>query len=86
MQIEDLGNGCYRVSLHELQQARSNVTTKDVLLPLLKDPKYREFEVLCRFIPSWLLLEIMDCRLPGEIKKLPDGTMRVRITRKLGCG
>jgi len=84
--LEDLGEGQYRISLHEVQRPGSIVKTKDFLMPLLKDPKYRGIEVLCLKVPSWLVLEIMDCRLPGEIEKLGDGTMRVRISKALGCG
>jgi len=84
--LEDLGEGRYRVSLHAVQQPGSPVKTKDFLLPLLKDPRYRVIDVLCRHVPSWLVIEIMDCRLPGEIEKLGEGQMRVRISRALGCG
>lgn len=84
--LEDLGEGRYRVSLHAIQQPGSVAKTKDLLLPLLKDPRYKQFEILCRHVPSWLVIEIMDCRLPGQIEKLADGTMRVKIWRAGGCG
>ncbi len=84
--LEDLGEGRYRISLHAIQQPGSVVKTKDFLLPMLKDPQYKEFEILCHHVPSWLVIEIMDCRLPGEIEKLADGSMRVKIWRTGGCG
>ena len=84
--LEDLGNGQYRISLHEIQRPGSTITTKEVLMPLIQEPKYRAIEVLCQSVPSWLVLEIMDCRLPGEIEKLADGTMRVSISKASACG
>ena len=84
--LEDLGNGEYRVHLYRLQEGGASVNTKEFLLPLLRDTRYSGFEVPCKHVPSWLVLEIFDCRLPGEIKRQEDGSMTVRIRRSHGCG
>lgn len=55
----EISNGYYRVSLKEIQANKSGFTSKQVLLPFLRQGMFYSLEILCNHIPPWLETELM---------------------------
>ncbi len=82
----DLGNGRMRISIEEIQTEGSRVTSRDVLMPLLISGRFKELEILCKHVPSWLAMEISSCEYGGEIEQVSPDQMRVTVTASASCG
>lgn len=81
--VVETGPGCYQVSLKDIQQSGSGLTSKQILQPLLNKSFYM-VEVLCNHIPPWLEAEWTCGRLDCRAEKVAEG---VRLTiRKQNCG
>ena len=82
-QIEPLetGDGCYRISLKEIQASNSGVTSKQVLLPFLRKGKFYTLEVVCNHVPPWLEAELAVGNLSGHIEKVSKDEVRVIIAK-----
>lgn len=81
--IVETGPGCFRVSLKDIQQNGSGLTSKQVLQPLLTG-NYYQVEVLCSHIPPWLEAEKESGRLDCQSERLENGIKLV--IRKQSCG
>ncbi|HWR44806.1 Fe-only nitrogenase accessory AnfO family protein [Sporomusa sp.] len=81
--VVETGPGCYQVSLKELQQSGSGLTSKQVLQPLLNGSFYH-VEVLCSHIPPWLEAEWVSGRFDCNVERLADGVKLV--IKKQSCG
>lgn len=81
--IVETGPGCFRVSLKDIQQSGSGLTSKQVLQPLLTR-NYYEVEVLCSHIPPWLEAEWESGRLDCKAERFENGVKLV--IRKQRCG
>ncbi|GBF35166.1 AnfO protein, required for Mo- and V-independent nitrogenase [Desulfocucumis palustris] len=79
----DMGNGCYSISIKEIQEAGTGITTKQVLLPFLRQGDFYRLEVLCNHIPPWLKMEIMGSGLTCEVEKVATGEVRLVIGKKV---
>lgn len=79
---EDLGNGCYRISLKEIQQKNSQFTSKQVLLPFIRQGKFYGLEVICNHIPPWLEIELISDNLNSQIEKNDLGEIKINIAKK----
>ncbi len=81
--IVETGTGCYQVSLKDIQQSGSGLTSKQVLQPLLHGNFYL-VEVLCSHIPPWLEAEGVCGRWDCKVERLSEG---VKVTiKKPNCG
>jgi Fe-only nitrogenase accessory protein AnfO len=81
--IEETGPGCFRVSLHAIQQNGSGLTSKQILQPLLAG-NYYLVEVLCNHIPPWLEAEQLSGRLKCTTNRTAEG---IKLTiQKQCCG
>ncbi|MDA8236074.1 MAG: nitrogenase [Clostridia bacterium] len=78
----DTGNGCYKISLKDIQQSNSGVTSKQVLIPFIRKGKFYSLEVVCSHVPPWLESELASGNLTGEIEKLGNNEVRVMISKK----
>lgn len=81
---EDLGNGCFSISIQEIQQANSGVTSKQVLQPLLRRSGWYRLEVRCAHMPPWLEAEAMLGNFIYATKKTASG-ITVTLQKKV-CG
>lgn len=80
---EDLGDGCYRLSIIEIQEADMGITSKQALQPILRQGNFSKLEVICRHVPPWLEVETMFGDLMCVTEKLGPGEERVIISRKV---
>lgn len=81
--IEETGPGCFRVSLQDIQQSGSGLTSKQILQPLLAG-NYYLVEVLCNHIPPWLEAEQLSGRLDCKTSRSAQGL--TLIIQKQRCG
>ena len=58
--LENKGEGCYFISIAEVQRSGGGVTSKQVLLPILQQGAFRELEVRCTHAPPWLEAEAVN--------------------------
>ncbi len=75
--------GCFRVSLKDIQQSGSGLTSKQILQPLLAG-NYYLVEVLCSHIPPWLEAEQLSGRLDCKTNRSAEGLKL--IIQKKHCG
>ncbi|MDF2875794.1 MAG: Fe-only nitrogenase accessory protein AnfO [Sporomusa sp.] len=81
--VVETGPGCYQVSLKELQQNGTGMTSKQVLQPLLNGNFYL-VEVLCSHIPPWLEADWACGKFDCKAERLADGVKL--IIKKQSCG
>ncbi|MDF2569729.1 MAG: Fe-only nitrogenase accessory protein AnfO [Sporomusa sp.] len=81
--IVETGPGCYQVSLKDVQQSGSGLTSKQVLQPLL-NANFYQIEVLCSHIPPWLEAEWACGRLDCNVERQAKGVKL--IIKKQSCG
>jgi len=82
---EELANGYYRISIKQIQEIESGITSKQVLLPFLRQGNYYQLEVICSHIPPWLETETLTGNLVCESEKIAPGEVRL-VVRKKVCG
>ncbi|MCM1566874.1 MAG: hypothetical protein FNP40_10430 [Dehalobacter sp. 4CP] len=81
--IREISSGHYVVSLEEIQENHLQVTTKQVLLPFLRQKKFRVLEVICNHIPQWLEPELIACRCSLQICRQDEGRVELIVTPAL---
>lgn len=82
---KEIENGCFQISIKEIQEADSGVTSKQILLPLLQKTVWYRLEVICNHIPPWLEGEAMLKGYRYEIHKRGPADMRLLLQKKV-CG
>lgn len=75
-------NGYYRISIKEIQENDTGITSKQVLLPFLRKGKFNSIEILCNHVPPWLQAELMGGGYSGEIEKIDQKEVRIILSRK----
>ena len=78
-------NGDYYISIKEVQENSGGITSKQVLLPFLRQGKFYSLEVVCNHVPPWLEMELTGDSLTGRIEKVAPMEIHIYI-RKRGCG
>jgi len=79
----DLGNGYYSISLTEVQQKNSSFTSKQVLLPFLKEGKFYSLEIICSHVPKWLEAEILAGRFTSRVEPINPREMKITLEKKV---
>jgi len=80
---EHLGDGFYRISIKEIQETDSSVTSKQVLASFLRQANYYQLEVLCNHVPRWLETEAMLGSLNYLCEKIAPGEIRLTLRKQL---
>jgi len=78
----EITDGCYQISLKEVQEGKAGITTKQALLPFLRKGDFYELEVLCNHIPPWLEAELAAGNFHGEKSKTGINEFKITITKK----
>lgn len=78
----DMGNGCYKISLKDIQTNNTGFTSKQVLQPFLRKGGFYALEVLCSHVPLWLEAELAAGSMNGVIEKISSEEVKVTITKK----
>lgn len=78
----ETSNGCYFISLKEIQANNTGFTSKQALLPFLREGKFYSVEVVCSHVPPWLEAELAGGIFSANVEKLSKDELRVIITKK----
>jgi len=78
----ETANGCYRISLKEIQANNVGVTSKQVLLPFLRQAKFYSLEVLCSHVLPWLEVELAGGTLAWVTETIAKDEIKITITPK----
>ncbi len=79
--LNDLGGGRYQISIKEIQESGSGITSKQVLAPILRSCNFAELQIDCTHIPPWIECEFISGTLQGKIEKLGLNKTEVIIYR-----
>lgn len=82
---KEIENGCFQISIKEIQESDSGVTSKQILLPLLQQTAWYQMSIHCNHIPPWLEGEAMLKGYRYEIQKRGPGDLLL-LLRKTVCG
>jgi len=82
---EEVSEGCYQISIKDIQQNRHGLTSKQVLLSFLRKGVFYSLEVLCSHIPPWLHTEILSGGIKGKIERISCNEVKVLINKKCCC-
>ncbi|CFX69924.1 Nitrogenase iron-iron, accessory protein AnfO [Syntrophomonas zehnderi OL-4] len=77
----ETSHGCYSISLKDIQNRNTKITSKQILFPLLKNEQVRNLEIICSHIPPWLEIKLISGELEGTIEKITSNEFRVTIHR-----
>lgn len=77
-------DGRYQISLKEIQEGNTGITTKQALLPFIRKGEFYELEVLCSHVPPWLEAELAAGNLRKE-KSMIGNEIKITITKKCCC-
>jgi len=77
-QIEE---GYFLISIKEIQENNTGVTTKQVLLPFVRKGEFEKLEILCNHIPPWLEAEAAQGNCVCQLEKLSPKDVKVTITK-----
>lgn len=80
--VEEVSPGCYFIDLKKVQQSSAGVTSKQVLLPLLRKEGFTSIDILCKHIPPWLEGELLTKKMVYEINTIGAGEMKINIQTK----
>lgn len=75
--------GCYNVNLKEIQKNDGEITSKQILLPFLKNSTFFELRVICAHIPPWFENEFERLKLKSYNRKLGEGSYEVIIHKRI---
>lgn len=78
---QKIAPGHYRISLIEVQSKNSGLTSKQLLLPWLRNRQFSMLEVVCSHVPPWLEGELASGGICGEIRKSGPGEYVVTIKK-----
>jgi len=77
-------NGDFYISIKEIQENGSGITSKQVLMNVLREAKFYTLEILCNHLPPWLELELKDGKLVGRVEKKSPTETHVYVSKR-GC-
>lgn len=77
-------NGDFYISIKEIQENGGGITSKQVLMPVLRQGNFYSLEVLCNHLPPWLEVELKDGNLVGRVEKLTPTETHIYISKR-GC-
>lgn len=77
-----LSEGKYSISLKDIQESSSGITSKQVLVPFLQQGKFSILTVTCAHVPPWLDCELRSGRFSGDIVKLGINHYEITLHNK----
>jgi len=79
-QIDKFGN--YTIDLKKLLQEDGTVSSKQILIPFLKEEKFESLEVVCDHVPKWFDRELSDMGYNSHTITRKDGNISSTIYPK----
>ena len=78
---EERSPGSLFISIKEIQETDIGITSKQALLQVVRQGKFRELEVVCAHVPPWLELEALEQGYGMLAEKLDSGGFRVILSQ-----
>ena len=78
----EISAGCYSISIKDVQEKNTGITSKQVLLPFLRKNTFYSLEVICNHVPPWMEAELIGGNLAGEVAKLGENEYKVVLSKK----
>ncbi|PKM81970.1 MAG: nitrogenase cofactor biosynthesis protein NifB [Firmicutes bacterium HGW-Firmicutes-14] len=79
----EIGDGRYYISLTEIQESSSGVTSKQALRPFLRKGEFYELEIDCKHVPPWLEAEMTVGSLTGKITRMGNARFKIIVGKKM---
>lgn len=73
--------GYFFISIKEMQEKNSGVSSKQVLRQFLRNGGFRTLTVVCSHVPPWIEADAAICGLSCETEQLGKNEFTVRISR-----
>ncbi|MDR3588809.1 MAG: Fe-only nitrogenase accessory AnfO family protein [Negativicutes bacterium] len=77
----EVAPGHWSVSIKEVQEQESGITSKQVLLPILRRLAFTSLAIDCNHLPPWLEVEITGRGLVFQTEKLGGNHYKVIVSR-----
>ena len=77
--LENKGEGRVFLSIVEVQKSGGGLTSKQVLLPVIRQGSFKELEILCRHVPPWLEAEAIKRDWQCTVQKTQEQQILVTI-------
>ena len=74
--------GNYFIDVKTKMQNNQNLSTKQMLLPFIRNISFNELEIICGHVPPWFECEFNKLNLKSEIEKIDYGTIKVKVYSK----
>lgn len=81
--LEEMGEGKFRISIRSIQQGGGGLTSKQVLMPILRRGGFYQLEIICAHVPPWLAGELASEAWEYAAEKVNDQEWRVQVARKV---
>lgn len=78
--------GCYTIDLKKIQKSNVNFTTKQILLPFLKNSVFYQLEIICSHIPGWFEREFDRLDLKQDVIHEGMNECKVIVYKKTCTG
>ncbi len=78
----EISSGCYRISIKEIQEKNLGITSKQALLPFIRQGSYYSLEIHCNHIPPWLENEILLNQLESRTEVISRNEVTLVIMKK----
>jgi Fe-only nitrogenase accessory protein AnfO len=78
-------DGCYYIDLKTILDKDSTLTSKQVLLPFLRNTDFNELEVICEHAPLWFAKEFPGLKLSATTEQLAADKCKVIVRAEVGC-
>jgi Fe-only nitrogenase accessory protein AnfO len=77
----ELSPGYFRVSVKEIQENNTKITTKQALLPFVRQGKFRSLEIICSHVPQWIEGEVFINHYSMKTSRTGEGQISVRLIK-----
>jgi len=74
--------GDYYISIKEVQENGGGITSKQVLMPVLRKVPFETLEVLCNHIPPWLEVDLKEGKMASRIEKRSATETHIYINKR----
>jgi Fe-only nitrogenase accessory protein AnfO len=78
---QEIADGRYYISIKDIQESNTSITSKQVLLPFLQRGTFYSLEILCSHVPPWLENQLLMGKLESEVTKLNNKEVKVVIMK-----
>lgn len=75
-------DGNYIINLIDIQKNHSQVTSKQILMPILKKSQFYELEIICSHIPPWVDIELEKLGLEKDVDEINSNLYKLKIYHK----